>query len=525
MKHRIYNYISYNLKQCKHIAAVFILLVLYHAGYADNLLNFSAETSLNAKQTSYVDEIQNNPTTDKFELITVNFSELSNEVVQLNLFDGDVFSVNRFIDPLELPDSKIWKGNIESNLGQVHLVSNKGMLNGHITLSDEFYMIKPIGDDLHVLLRINTEKVDYTCHTPDEEVPLPGEVPQQTPMPNPEMNNPGMNMDNIEIGKGGEDVDGTGDCRIRVMVLYTSAAGTGLGADPLGAVINMLSVANTGLLNSGISFRYELARVYEESTYVASGSLSTDRDRLRITNDGFMDDAHTQRSLWRIDMINLLVPGGGGISHINNTFAYACNVTGINNIPVFTYHHENGHNFLCRHDPINDPTPGNYHGYGHPTGCFRTIMAYSSACGAAPCTRVNWFSGPGVFYNCPPLYGTGSTFTYNNVSGHENSRNTMVNHFISLNYSYFAGDYNIQADEAVHKVANDSILYLGSGTNQFEFFSGSEGSFRASNAVIIRTGFHARAGSKFEAYLETCTPLASAADDDSGEMDDQLEEQ
>lgn len=518
MKNRIYKYILHYVTLFKHIVAGVILLTLYQVGFADNLLNFSEKSSLNANQNIYMDKIQSDPSYDRHELVTVNFSEINNEVVQLNLFDGDVFSVNKFIDPLELYNSKIWKGNIESDLGQVHLVTNKGMMNGHITFSDEFYMIKPLGDGLHALIRLNIENADLTCHTPDEEIPIPGDVPQQTPMPNPEMNNPGMKNQKGDSGEKG--TDGTGDCRIRVMVLYTTAAGAGLGADPLGAIINMVSVANTGLFNSGISFRYELGRVYEETTYIASGNIQTDRDRLRITSDGFMDDAHNQRSLWRIDIMSLLVPGGSGISHINNTFAYACNVTGINNIPFFTYHHENGHNFLCRHDYNADPTPGVYHGYGHSSGCFRTVMAYSVACGGAtPCTRVNWFSGDGVFYNCPPSYVTGFSGTHDNVQGHEDSRNTMVNHYNSLGYSYFAGDYNIAEDEAVHKVANDSILYLGSGTNKFEFFSGSEGSFRASSSVTLKTGFHANAGSKFEAYLETCTPLAADAEIGSEKID------
>ena len=282
----------------------------------------------------------------------------------------------------------------------------------------------------------------------------------------------------------------------------------------------MISVANTGLFNSAISFRYELARVYEETSYVTSGALATDRDRLRITNDGFMDYAHTERTLWRVDMINLLVTGGGGISHINNTFAYACNVTGINNIPFFTYHHENGHNFLCRHDYNADPTPGVYHGYGHSSGCFRTIMAYSVACGgASPCTRVNWFSGDGVFYNCPPIYVTGFTGTHDNVQGHEDSRNIMVNHNNSYSTSTYGGDYNISDGEAVHRAADIEVGYNSAGTNKFELFSGSEGSFRASNAVTLGQGFHAMAGSKFEAYLDTCTPLAADAEIGSEKVD------
>ena len=45
-------------------------------------------------------------------------------------------------------------------------------------------------------------------------------------------------------------------------------------------------------------------------------------------------------------------------------------------------------------------------------------------------------------------------------------------------------------------------------TNRFEFWNGSEGSFRAGDIVTLGEGFWARSGSDFVAYTSNCTPIA-----------------
>jgi hypothetical protein len=60
--------------------------------------------------------------------------------------------------------------------------------------------------------------------------------------------------------------------------------------------------------------------------------------------------------------------------------------------------------------------------------------------------------------------------------------------------------------------ANQTLTYT-SVTNTMAFNSGSEGSFRASDAVTLGTGFWAKSGSVFAAYLENCTALRTAGPD------------
>ena len=73
--------------------------------------------------------------------------------------------------------------------------------------------------------------------------------------------------------------------------------------------------------------------------------------------------------------------------------------------------HEFGHNAGCTHDIGNANNPGRYsysYGYQHPTGQFRTVMAYSYGCpGPGDCTQIDYFSNPNVTYNGAPT-GTAS---------------------------------------------------------------------------------------------------------------------
>ena len=67
-----------------------------------------------------------------------------------------------------------------------------------------------------------------------------------------------------------------------------------------------------------------------------------------------------------------------------------------------SYPHEHGHNMGMGHDPGNG-TGAYAYSYGHfVTGSFRTVMAYSTNCGAGGCTRRPYFSNPAVSYSGNP---------------------------------------------------------------------------------------------------------------------------
>ena len=104
----------------------------------------------------------------------------------------------------------------------------------------------------------------------------------------------------------------TGECNIRVMVVYTHNADAAR-ADILSDINNLINVANTGYANSGLAMDIELAAAYE--VFYNEQDLDTSLDDLTFTG-GWpireMDDVHTDRNLWDADQVALITTGGGG---------------------------------------------------------------------------------------------------------------------------------------------------------------------------------------------------------------------
>ena len=197
---------------------------------------------------------------------------------------------------------------------------------------------------------------------------------------------------------------------IRVLVNYTSSAKTAAG--DIDALIDLsIAETNQGYVNSNVNARVELAHK-AAVTYTQSGTQATDRDRYAATNDGYMDEIHTQRDTYAADLGILIVNDGDescGIAKAigaTATTAFAavhwdCSTGNL------SFGHEIGHLYGARHNPENDSntTPYAYgHGYWAPNAAWRTIMAYP--CSAKACTRLNYWSSPLKTYTDNQKMGT-----------------------------------------------------------------------------------------------------------------------
>ncbi len=213
---------------------------------------------------------------------------------------------------------------------------------------------------------------------------------------------------------------------IRVMVVITNAA-----KNKIGNITNFANLAisetNAGYTNSGVEINMQLAGLYT-TTYVESGSFSTDLSRFRGTTDGFMDSIHSLRNTNAADVVMLIVDNGSSCglasaigASATTAFAaahYSCS-TG-----YYSFGHEIGHLQSARHDPLNDPTNTPYaygHGYQYPAGGWRTIMAY--ACSSATCNRINWWSNPSKLRSGVPM---GTTDRSNNARVLNNTKATIA---------------------------------------------------------------------------------------------------
>src|SRR5436309_1720853 len=93
---------------------------------------------------------------------------------------------------------------------------------------------------------------------------------------------------------------------VDVMVLYTPLARASAGGlDTIETQIEQAAAeANFVLENSRANARLRLVHK-SEIVYTESGSVATDLARLRLSNDGFLDEAHSLRNQYAADLVCL----------------------------------------------------------------------------------------------------------------------------------------------------------------------------------------------------------------------------
>jgi hypothetical protein len=199
---------------------------------------------------------------------------------------------------------------------------------------------------------------------------------------------------------------------IDVLVVYTPYARSSAGGtDAMNALIDLAIVeSNTAYANSLIDTQLRLVHK-AVADYDELGTYSDHLDRLTEPDDGYMDEVHALRDLYRADMVSLLVADSGycGIAWLIRNMvspdaeAYAFSVVKYTCATGnYTFAHELGHNQGCHHDRANASGPGLYdysYGYQDPDELFRTVMAYDCPSG---CPRIQYFSNPDVTYSGLP---------------------------------------------------------------------------------------------------------------------------
>ena len=413
--------------------------------------------------------------------------------MHFDLPDGNTIHFPRLESQLKYGSRTVWLGKTETADIFLAPLANRQLLTGQLMTDRQTFAIKPLGEGLQVLIEfMETDpegcEADYISQA-----------------------STGVDDPTFTDGKEAPQAYAENfhdECFIRVLVAYTTQVGI-VETDPLGLIMTAISMANDGYNNSGIDQQLQLVRVYETAVSEANASLSNFRDM----SDGYMDEVHGQRNLHDADLCALISNTGSGVAYTTPIPGNGFSQTNRSYIPGHTFTHELGHNHGCFHDPANNSTGigSSYQGYGHPSGLFRTIMAYPSACGASPCTRINQFSNPSIFYvSGGVLYITG-TLTQNNAAGHNNNNGTVVDHRLIPTWLSYTGDYEFRNFELANFAAETTASY-SSSVNQMTYYSGSVGSFTAGESITLGEGFSARAGSVFTAYLDdNCTQITREA--------------
>jgi len=467
---------------------------------AQDLLINVGEPGLDRQQEHFLKTVKDNLMNHSLQFVEVNMEALEGNSFTFRPNRDESYSVIKNERGEIYAGMRSWCGfiNTDQEFGDVNMVIHQDELVAHFSIGTRIFAVTPLGKGLHVFYEVDSSLM------PKEDCEE-GREPNYTytPSSSPAFKNEDMLRDEFGAPKA------TGECKIRVLIGFTTSA-QGQYTSILAELVNQVNLANAAYDNAQVGFNIELALAYNVG-YNETGNLNTDLDRWEFTNDGFMDEVHSNRTLFDADMCALIVNDGGGLANLSLAYDKTFSVTGTGNFNVFTFHHELGHNMLCTHDLVNTAEPGTapYAGYGEPTnGCFRTILAYPAACGTGSCGRVNVFSRSVGTYTC------GGTAYAKGGSNNRNrdrlvlSKDAINNHTTVGTVQWYGSDYNWFDQEAIHFVAENSLKYASTTTNRWDMFSGSEGSFRASDEVILGEGFWVRSGSTFTAYLESCTDIS-----------------
>lgn len=268
------------------------------------------------------------------------------------------------------------------------------------------YVVQYVASGVHELSTIEPVTIDE-CKTSEVGTgapPVPGEetlppvAPSPTPPPGPlptgSCPDPGPNGD--------------------VMIYYTPAARAEAGGtDAMNAQCQLaVDTANLTYIDSQITNRLTLI-FRGEIAYTESGSSETDRNRLKSTSDGIMDQVHADRDFYGGDFVSLFLKQADsdacGIAYCTPSGAAEgfCTVTWSCASGNFSFAHELGHLQGCAHNRADAGSGCNEYcfSYGHrffgnSGSGWRTVMSYDTDPGSY--TRIGIWSNPGVSFDGQP---------------------------------------------------------------------------------------------------------------------------
>lgn len=363
---------------------------------------------------------------ESLQLVQADAAQINAKSDRLQLGLGDAGTVHMRYTKRNPDGTLVWYGNIGKDFGlldtlrgkasgeiaddpnnSVMIVRNGDKLTGTIRKNGELYQLRPLRSGGHAIARIDESK-------------MPADHPAAYDfLPRIDMNKA------LRSPKANGDVSIQAISTIRVMVVSTQSAVTASG-DIAGLVNLAVAETNQGYANSGVEITLQLAGQYTTS-YVQSGSFSTDLSRFRGTADGYMDSYHATRNTVAADVMMLLINNSsscGLASGIGSTASTAFAVTHYSCATgYYSFGHEIGHLQSARHDPAADPSTSPYaygHGYRSPTSAWRTIMAYNCTSG---CPRINYWSNPAKTFGGQAM---GTTATSHNQRVLNNTKATIA---------------------------------------------------------------------------------------------------
>lgn len=338
----------------------------------------------------------------------VNFNALNSESLELNLFADEMLTAKRDRIVQNAQGAFVWVGRIEGREdSEVILVAKGNTLMGTVDLGDRSFEITYVQGKTHAVREVDRKALPPKFEPEEMEKPSEADL----------LNVAGAaTMQTLNDAVTGQVID--------LMVVYTAKSRTNAGgvAGIEGRIVNAVTKANQAYINSKIPMQLNLVKMAETS-YVESGSMSTDKNRLQNPADGYMDEFHAMRDQVGADQVVLINANADvcGVATLMTTvspeFASAA-FAAVHDDSVYnclgsnqTLAHELGHNQGNMHDQASSTGQGAYpDSFGYRVcGVFRDIMSY--ACQGE--VRISYFSSsdPTLTFAGQPIGVAGSADT------------------------------------------------------------------------------------------------------------------
>ena len=385
------------------LLALTLLLPLALAGSAhaqEGVFTAADRATLSAQQRQLLEAVEARPTTVWARLVRISADQIERSALTLNLTDdlrlrATAKGLNR-----RSADDFGWSGTLEGRLQPVFFAVNGRDVVGMIHTEEAVYMVQPLGDGLHALIRL-----DQSAFPPDHPPGYEGGGPESTEGGDEDARGalPGGALEAHLQANAMQ-----GDPVIDILVVYTS--------DAAGASGNIGSVIDGSIQGTNTSLSLSLApatvaKVHQaQVSYQETGSAWTDVLNLAGQNDGELDVVHSLRTQYGADVVVLLVNSlnACGIARdINASSSYAFAVVRWDcAVGNYTFAHEIGHLVGARHNRECDSNLSPYpygHGYVYNPANWRTVMATSQSHCPTSANRIPYWSNPEKTYGGVPM--------------------------------------------------------------------------------------------------------------------------